>query len=454
MSELTTARTRGARGAARARRRARGERAEQIARARRGARRGAGAGLLARPLAARPQRADAQAGRRRVPRGGARSRARSCAGAKAAKRKLLRMSGGVSVVIPVKDGARYLEEVLAAVLAPGAGPRGAGHRLGLARRLAGDRAGGRRRACSRSSPARSATGAPATSARSARAGELICFLTQDATPLPGWLAAFREALALEERVGAAFGPHLPRPDTSPMIARELTEFFAGFAPDGRPALQRAGGEPFLSNVNACYRRACWEAIRFDDIALLRGPGLRPRDARGGLGEGLPPRRGGAPCARLPAGRLHAPLLRRVPRAARVLGPRRAVRAALDASATSARSSPPTGAGCASRASGRADARALDRRARSSTTPGRKVFSALGSRADKLPAARRSGRSRSSGARRRSRGRRVAGAGARAPRRARARRLRRRHARRCARARRRCSTPCPGWRTRSGCTSPS
>ena len=26
----------------------------------------------------------------------------------------------------------------------------------------------------------------------------------------------------------AFGPHLPRPETSPMIARELTEFFATF----------------------------------------------------------------------------------------------------------------------------------------------------------------------------------------------------------------------------------
>jgi glycosyltransferase involved in cell wall biosynthesis/SAM-dependent methyltransferase len=50
-----------------------------------------------------------------------------------------------------------------------------------------------------------------------------------------------------------------------MIARELTEFFAGFAADGRPSLQRAGDEPFLSNVNACYRRACWEEIRFDDV---------------------------------------------------------------------------------------------------------------------------------------------------------------------------------------------
>ncbi len=96
-------------------------------------------------------------------------------------------------------------------------------------------------------------------------GELICFLTQDAVPLPGWLDAYREAFELDGRVGAAFGPHLPRPETSPMIARELTEFFAGFAPNGTPSLQRAGELTFLSNVNACYARACWEQLRFPDV---------------------------------------------------------------------------------------------------------------------------------------------------------------------------------------------
>ena len=96
-------------------------------------------------------------------------------------------------------------------------------------------------------------------------GELICFLTQDATPLPGWLDAYEEAFALADDVGAAFGPHRPRPDTSVMIARELTDFFAGFTPDGGPALLGAGDPMFLSNVNACYRRDCWEQIRFDDV---------------------------------------------------------------------------------------------------------------------------------------------------------------------------------------------
>ncbi len=50
-----------------------------------------------------------------------------------------------------------------------------------------------------------------------------------------------------------------------MIARELLEFFAGFSPDGGPTLQRSGGLPFLSNVNACYSRECWAEIRFEDL---------------------------------------------------------------------------------------------------------------------------------------------------------------------------------------------
>ena len=96
---------------------------------------------------------------------------------------------------------------------------------------------------------------------------MIAFLTQDATPAPGWLAAIREGFAISDDVGAVYGPHRPRADTSPMIARELTEFFATFAPHDGPPREFGPGDPtFLSNVNAAYRRACWEQIRFDDIA--------------------------------------------------------------------------------------------------------------------------------------------------------------------------------------------
>jgi O-antigen biosynthesis protein len=171
----------------------------------------------------------------------------------------------VSVVIPVKDGARYLEELLAALAREGAdevlvidsGSRDrsleiahAADGVQLLEILPEQFGHGRTRNL----------GAERTS------GELICFLTQDATPVPGWLDALRAGFAMDERVGAVFGPHLPREDTSPMIARELERHFAGFAaPGGGPVLQGAGDEPFLSNVNAAYRRDCWEQIRFRDV---------------------------------------------------------------------------------------------------------------------------------------------------------------------------------------------
>ena len=166
--------------------------------------------------------------------------------------------------MPVKDGARYLAEVLAAlareavdeVLVIDSGSRdgsveiarGAG--VEVLEIAPADFGHGRTRNL----------GAERTSA------EIVAFLTQDATPVPGWRAALLEAFALDPRIGAVFGPHLPRPDTSPMIARELIEFFATFAGDGdAPRVFAADDPTFLSNVDTAYRRACWEEIRFDDV---------------------------------------------------------------------------------------------------------------------------------------------------------------------------------------------
>jgi glycosyltransferase involved in cell wall biosynthesis len=166
----------------------------------------------------------------------------------------------VAAIIPVKDGERYLEELLAALA-----------REGVDEILVIDSGSrDRSREIARSAgvelleiePADYGHGRTRNLGAERTSGELICFLTQDATPCPGWLQAYREAFALEERVGAAYGPHLPRADTSPMIARELTEFFAGF----QAGVQRQGGPAFLSNVNACYARACWEEIRFRNVA--------------------------------------------------------------------------------------------------------------------------------------------------------------------------------------------
>jgi O-antigen biosynthesis protein len=169
----------------------------------------------------------------------------------------------VSVVIPVKDGERYLQELLDALAREGAEEvlvidSGSGDRSLEIVRAAGVE-------LLQIDPAEFGHGRTRNLGAERTSGELICFLTQDATPVPGWLDAYREAFALDERVGVAYGPHLAREDTSPMIARELGEFFAGFAAGGAPVLQRAGDPTFLSNVNACYARACWEEIRFREV---------------------------------------------------------------------------------------------------------------------------------------------------------------------------------------------
>jgi O-antigen biosynthesis protein len=181
----------------------------------------------------------------------------------------------VSVAIPVKNGARYLGEVLAAVQRQRIDARvetlviDSGSRDG-SQEIA--RNGGAR--LIEIEPEAFGHGRTRNLAVESSEGEYIAFLTQDATPASdGWLSSLVGAFALAERVGMVYGPHLPRLETSPMIARELTEFFARFSSDDGAVVQEpVSGEPpadvdaFFSNVNSCVSRECWAQIRFRDLA--------------------------------------------------------------------------------------------------------------------------------------------------------------------------------------------
>jgi len=174
----------------------------------------------------------------------------------------------VSVVVPVRDGERYLGELLDQVLAQAASAAS----LEILVIDSASRDGSVAIATSRGvrvleiDPASFGHGRTRNLGAERTSGEIICFLTQDATPAPGWLAGLLRGFTLADDVGAVYGPHLARPDTSPMIARELAAFFATHAgPDGGASLQRDGDLTFLSNVNAAYRRECWEAVRFPDV---------------------------------------------------------------------------------------------------------------------------------------------------------------------------------------------
>jgi glycosyltransferase involved in cell wall biosynthesis len=128
------------------------------------------------------------------------------------------MSQTVSVIIPVKDGARWLAETLAAVQSQGVDgvdvlvvDSGSRDRSVAIARAAGVRV-------LEIEPEDFGHGRTRNLAAESTDGELLCFLTQDAAPCPGWLDAYREAMATDPLVGAAFGPQLPRPEAAPPAA--------------------------------------------------------------------------------------------------------------------------------------------------------------------------------------------------------------------------------------------
>ena len=141
------------------------------------------------------------------------------------------MTPTLAAVVPVKDGARYLHEVLSALAARGR-RRGAG-RSTPARATARWRSpAGPARRCWRSRRPSSATDARATSRRSARTRRSSPSSRRTPRRCPGGATRCWRRSRSTRGSAPSFGPHLPRPGTSPMIARELTEFFATFAADG------------------------------------------------------------------------------------------------------------------------------------------------------------------------------------------------------------------------------
>jgi rhamnosyltransferase len=106
-------------------------------------------------------------------------------------------------------------------------------------------------------------------------GELVALLTQDALPASEhWLAELTGAFALEPGVGLAFGPGIPRPDSSLSVRQEMTSYFRSLSPTGETMLVRLGeGEQAVTNestyyhsVNGCVARAAWSEVPFRTIA--------------------------------------------------------------------------------------------------------------------------------------------------------------------------------------------
>jgi rhamnosyltransferase len=92
-------------------------------------------------------------------------------------------------------------------------------------------------------------------------GERVAFLTQDAVPASDtWLAAL-----LAPEAALTYGPYLAPPGAPAMLRREYAELFSG-----------AGGPPltWISSANLCLERRAWERTPFRDVAYAEDQQLR------------------------------------------------------------------------------------------------------------------------------------------------------------------------------------
>ncbi len=110
-------------------------------------------------------------------------------------------------------------------------------------------------------------------------GEYVAFLTQDALPADEfWLFNLVSMLEHDPSAAGAFGRHIPYPDASPFVQRDLQAHFDGLAKyplylDRNSDKERfERGEAawrqvlhFYSDNNSCLRRSVWEEIPYPVI---------------------------------------------------------------------------------------------------------------------------------------------------------------------------------------------
>jgi rhamnosyltransferase len=132
------------------------------------------------------------------------------------------------------------------------------------------------------------------------AGSHVAFLTQDAVPArDDWLATLLEGFELAPDVALVYGPYLPAPGASTMVARELTEMFAAMAPGGRPRVDRGlseadrrpGPATFFTDANGCVARWAWQRVPFRAVSYAEDQLLATDMLAAGLAKAYMPSAG-------------------------------------------------------------------------------------------------------------------------------------------------------------------
>lgn len=179
-----------------------------------------------------------------------------------------------TIIILTKNGGRYLDEALAAIRA-----QATAHRFEILLIDSGSVDGTLQIATSHGIQAHQI--APASFNHGATrnlggrlahpASRFLVFLTQDATPLPGWLDNLIAPLEADPCIAGAFSRHVPRADCNPILARQMREDWEQCGTPERVVKRiedtadyerRKIHYVYFANTSSCIRRSVWEQYPF------------------------------------------------------------------------------------------------------------------------------------------------------------------------------------------------
>lgn len=211
----------------------------------------------------------------------------------------------VTVAIPVRNGGPLLEQTLSAVNSQRVDPRSSVQLLVCdSESTDGSAALARARGAEVITipPQEFSHGGTRNLLMQRAEGGYVAFLTQDAVPAgERWLARLLDGFSLATDVALTFGPYLPRPDASPMVARELKEWFRFLSLDGSPQVDRLsegeraiparsllGRRGYFTDVNGCVARVAWEEVPFRSVSYAEDHALAQDMLRAGFAKAYVP----------------------------------------------------------------------------------------------------------------------------------------------------------------------